>query len=79
VLLIKSLGAGLLGAIAAVLAWVLVVVVLPAVVRYSFARYRYAGGSGGIGFVITSINILLVMAVAILGFALGFSWTFRRG
>jgi hypothetical protein len=77
-LLIKSLGAGLIGAITAVVAWVLVVMVLPAIVRYSFARYRYAG-SGGLGFVITSINVLIVMLVAVLGFVLAFWWTFRRG
>ena len=77
-LLIRSVAAGALAAVAAVVAWVLVVVVLPAMVRYSFSRYRYAG-SGGIGFVVTSINALIVMVVAMVGFALGFWWTFRRG
>ena len=76
--LIKSLGAGLLGAVTAVVVWVLAATVLPAIVRYSFTRDRYAG-SGAIGFVITSVNVLIVMVVAILGFVLGFWWTFRRG
>ena len=68
---IKAVLFGLAGAILATVA------VLIAMIAWMVGVNVGAAGSGGIGFVAIGI-IPIVLLPAIVGFALGFSWTMRR-
>jgi hypothetical protein len=70
ILIIKSVLVGLLGAVG------LLLVVVMALVLPSLWRLR-GSGSGGIGAV--SYNLFGPLAIAVIGFLLGFVWMYRRG
>ena len=69
--LLKAFGAGVVGAVLAVLVFVLVEA---AAFAWMVAREQ-GGGSGGIGFV--SVNLNWVFLAAVFGFAVGVWWKLR--
>jgi hypothetical protein len=69
----KSALSGIAGAIIAVLLWVLVALVLP--IELPMLMSRITGEGGASGAVITSDSMLLA---ALVGFAAGFYWRFRK-
>jgi type II secretory pathway component PulF len=73
---LKSILVGIVGAVAASMLWILTVFVVPLLIQFSMSRDT---GSGGIGAV--SVGVLdsgLVLAAALVGFAIGFFWEHRR-
>jgi hypothetical protein len=72
---VKSILTGIAGAVFAAVLWLLAVVILPIaapLVVAGFTNY----GSAGIGAV--SVGSGPVLLVALIGFAIGFLWQFRR-
>jgi type II secretory pathway component PulF len=73
---LKSTLVGIVAAVAASVLWILLVFVLPILIPFLMSRNT---GSGGIGAV--SVGVLdsgLVLAAALVGFAIGFFWEYRR-
>ena len=70
---VKSFLFGIAAAIAATALWILAVFVAPILLPFLLSRLTRAGGAAGA--VIGSGSIL---AVALVGFAAGFAWEFRR-
>lgn len=71
---VKSVLAGIAGALLASIGWIVVSFILPIAVPILLSRFSNEG-AGGSGAVIGSGSILLA---ALLGFIAGFYWQFRR-
>jgi hypothetical protein len=72
---LKSLVVGIVAAVIGAVLWLFVTLVLPLLVP--FVVSSLSPGSGGIGAVVVDSGS--IMAAAIVCFAIGFFWTFRRG
>ena len=70
---LKSVLVGIIAAAAASVLWILAVFVIPLVMVLFMSRDT---GSGGIGAV--SVDSVSVLAAALVGFAIGFFWEYRR-
>ena len=73
---LKSILVGIVGAVAASMLWILTVFVIPLLILLFMSRDT---GSGGIGAVSVGVpDSGLVLAPALVGFAIGFFWEYRR-
>ena len=70
---LKSILVGFVTALAASVIWILAVFVLPIWLPFLLSRIT---GDGGVG--AASIGSGLILGVALVGFAFGFFWKFRR-
>ena len=70
---IKAIVAGIVGALAASVLWILVAFVAPILLTVTLANF---GGSGGAGFV--SIGSGSILVAALVGFVVGSLWRYRR-
>ena len=72
----KSCVVGIVVALAASAVWILIVFVLPLVVPVLVSRLP--GPDGGAGMATAFIDAGSILAVALVGFIVGFYWAFRR-
>jgi hypothetical protein len=72
---IKSILAGIVSALICAVLWVLTAFVLPIFVPFLIFRVT---GSGGAGVGAASIGSGEILAAAVVGFVVGYSWRFRR-
>ena len=70
---LTSVIVGVVGAVIASVIWVLAVLILPVFLPFFISRFTGSGGSG-IGFVGSDS----ILAVALVGFLIGFVWNLRR-
>jgi hypothetical protein len=71
----KSVLAGFAAALAATIIYVFCFVVLPILVPFLRSRLSGSTGSGGAGAFVGSGSLFIV---AVVGFIIGFYWSFRR-
>ena len=72
---LKSVIVGVAAAVVASVIWVLAVFILPVFLPFFISRFTGSGGSGG---AMASVGSGSILAVALLGFLVGFVWNFRR-
>ena len=73
----KSFVVGMVVALAASAVWILIVFVAPLAVPVLVSRLP--GSDGGVSMTTAYIDSASILAVALIGFIVGFYWAFRRG
>ena len=72
----KSVTVGILAAVIGAVLWLLMTLILPVFVPFLMSRVSPQGGIGASSGFVDSGSLL---AAALVSFAIGFYWTFRRG
>jgi hypothetical protein len=73
----KSVTVGILAAVIGAVLWLLVALILPVFVPFLMSRVSPQGG--GIGASSGFVDSGSLLVAALVSFAIGFYWTFRRG
>lgn len=70
---LKSVVVGVLGAVIGAALWLFVVFFVPLFLPFLISRFTGSGGTG-----VAGVGSGSILAVALVGFLLGFAWKFRR-